>query len=191
MEAGASILSSTLCSQHEPDLNHWVLRPLPLPDDISGKLWLSSMPGRFEPLEDFLGWCRTSVVNEVVCLVGNTELLLRSPSYAKALQANQLPFSVTQFPVPDRGVPKDATGLVELAREIAERLRSGGRIVVHCAAGVGRTGLFSTIVLMATGMPLQLALLSVKEARSGPETEEQRALLEGVTIQLTTQGGIR
>ena len=149
------------------------------------------MPGRFETFEDFLGWCRTSAVNEVVCLVSDQEIRVKSPSYAKALQANKLPFSVTQFPVPDYGVPNDATGLVDLAKVTAERLRSGGRIVVHCAAGVGRTGLFSTIVLLVTGMPLQSALLSVKEARSGPETEEQRALLERVAIQMTTQQGKR
>ena len=130
-------------------------------------------------------------MNEVVCLVSDQEIRVKSPSYAKALQANNWPFSVTQFPVPDYGVPNDAAGLVDLAKVTAERLRSGGRIVVHCAAGVGRTGLFSAMVLLAAGMPLKLALVSVKEARSGPETEHQRALLENVAIQLTTQGGIR
>jgi hypothetical protein len=58
-----------------------MLRPLPLPDNIPGNLWLTSMPGRFEPLEEFLGWCRGVSANEIVCLVDGEEIAEKSPDY--------------------------------------------------------------------------------------------------------------
>jgi len=51
-----------------------MLRPLQLPTKYSGKFWLSAMPGRFEQLEEFFGWCQTDRVEEVVCLVSNEEI---------------------------------------------------------------------------------------------------------------------
>lgn len=159
-----------------------MLRPLQLPDDFSGKLWLTSMPGRYEPLEEFLGWCRADWVEEIVCLVDSEEIAHKSPQYGVALRTKGMPLSVEQFPIPDYGVPENIEGLVDLARRVSEKLQAGRKIVLHCAAGYGRTGTFAVMVLMVAGMPLEIALATVKSAGSSPETSEQRQLLQRLSI---------
>jgi len=139
------------------------------------------MPGRFETLEEFLGWCRGVSVDEIVCLVDSEEFF-KSPEYGAALEAGTLPFPVKQFPIPDYGVPKDVSGLVDLARRVSEKLQAGRKIVLHCAAGHGRTGMFAVMVLMAAGMPLESALADVRAAGSSPETAAQRQLLERLQL---------
>ena len=80
--------------------------------------------------------------------------------------------------VKDYGVPQDREAFLEKARSVADGLRGGERVLVHCGAGVGRTGVFATCVLMALGLPRGEAERRVREAGSGPETEEQRMFLE-------------
>jgi len=159
-----------------------MLRLLQLPDNFSGKLWLTSMPGRNEPLEEFLGWCRRVSVDEIVCLVDGEEIAEKSPEYAAALKTGQMAFPVEQFPIPDYGVPKDIRGLVDLASRVSKKLQAGRRIVLHCAAGHGRTGMFAVMVLLASGMSLESALKDVQAAGSSPETAEQRQVLRKLQL---------
>ena len=136
------------------------------------------MPGRFEKLEEFLGWCRGVSVDEIISLVDWEEIAGKSPEYAAELEAGTFPLPVEQFPIPDYGVPKDIKGLVDLASRVVEKLRAGRKIVLHCAAGHGRTGMFAVMILLASGMSLESALEEVKGAGSSPETAEQRQLLQ-------------
>ena len=62
------------------------LRPLPLPDSISGQVWLSAMPGRFEALASFLDAAGQAGVTGIVCLTTDAEIAERSPDYARARQ---------------------------------------------------------------------------------------------------------
>ena len=140
------------------------------------------MPGRSEPLEKFFGWCRGVSVDEIVCLVDNDEIGKKSPEYAAELAAGTFPLPVEQFPIPDYGVPKDIKGLADLARRVVEKLRTGRKIVLHCAAGHGRTGMFAVMVLLASGMSLESALKDVQAAGSSPETEEQRQVLRKLQL---------
>lgn len=50
----------------------------------------------------------------------------------------------------------------------------------HCGAGRGRTGTFAAALLCKLGLLLKAALKMVAAAGSGPETEEQRSLVEKV-----------
>ncbi|XP_068453855.1 receptor-type tyrosine-protein phosphatase V-like [Clinocottus analis] len=61
---------------------------------------------------------------------------------------------------PDRGVPKDATSLVTFTELVRQQVEAGPRLgpaVVHCSAGVGRSGTFVAALwlmqLCARGIP--------------------------------------
>lgn len=57
-------------------------------------------------------------------------------------------------------------------------LRSGGRIVIHCLGGIGRSGTVAVRMLMERAVPFDHALATVRRVRPGAvESPEQRAYL--------------
>jgi protein-tyrosine phosphatase len=135
------------------------------------------MPGRREALEDLwerVGRCR---VNVIVNLTSEGETRTRSPRYAEALAGGTVPCDVWQLPIIDDGVPDVDADFEKLLRRIADGLRRGASYLVHCNAGVGRTGTVATGILMVVGVPIGQALRTVQAAGSGPSTHEQRAIL--------------
>lgn len=53
-------------------------------------------------------------------------------------------------------------------------LRGGGRVLVHCVGGLGRTGLVAARLLIELGMAPEQAIAAVREARPGAiETDRQ------------------
>ena len=63
-------------------------------------------------------------------------------------------------------------GLVDLGG-----LSAGRRVLIHCGAGIGRTGTLAVCVLVALGQTRAEAEAVVRAAGSQPETPEQHALV--------------
>ena len=152
-------------------------RAVPLPDTAPGALWLGSMPGRFEPWGSFLADASRAGVTDVVCLTPRTELAELSPSYHTAVATGKLPFRWRLVPMPNFGVPEDAAGFRSDVEAIARALRAGDTVLLHCAAGIGRTGSTAACVLKALGVDTQEALARVREAGSNPQNAEQSGLV--------------
>jgi len=51
-------------------------------------------------------------------------------------------------------------------------------VLVHCAAGIGRTGTVAACLLKRLGVPTAVALRRVREAGSNPESALQSGLIE-------------
>ena len=153
-----------------------MFRPVPLPRAVAGRLWLHSMPGRQEPLEQAWAQIRINDVQTIVCLVTRAEVRGKSPEYAAALDAKTVPCDVEMFPIPDFGVPDDRETFWAFARRIAGRLEAGRRVLVHCGAGIGRTGTLATCVLLGLGETEGEARRVIAAAGSHTETPEQIAL---------------
>jgi protein-tyrosine phosphatase len=79
------------------------------------------------------------------------------------------------FPIPDRGVPLDHARFTELVDGLAEGLRSGDAVGIHCRAGIGRSGLVGACVLGALDVPPDSALGLLSRARGVmvPDTDAQ------------------
>jgi hypothetical protein len=152
-------------------------RSVALPAAISGRLYLHSLPGRYEPLTEFEKWLAECSVSRIVCLVPLDELRWKSPGYEDFLARTPYVGKLHYFPIPDFQSPEDEAGFWTLAQTIAEALRQGERVLVHCAAGIGRTGTFATAVLLALGIPMESASHAVLAAGSRPETSLQEAFL--------------
>jgi protein-tyrosine phosphatase len=161
-----------------------MLRLVSLPVELSGRLYLSAMPGRYQPWAAARQALFGKGTHLIVALTPLTEIRLKSPDYARAIESRKLPWDLELFPIPDFGVPADRAGLLTLARSVATRLREGECVVVHCGAGIGRTGMLAVCVLLALGVELAEARQAVTEAGARCERPEQNELVAWVATQL-------
>lgn len=154
------------------------LRPVRLPAEVPGRLWLGAMPGRFQSWHDFEAQARRGGLQLVVCLTSRAEVGELSPDYDAALAAGSLPFRWLNLPMPNFGVPDDPAVFRREVLRVANALRGGESVLLHCAAGVGRTGSTAACVLKALGLETDEALQRVREAGSNPQNAQQSGLVD-------------
>lgn len=86
------------------------------------------------------------------------------------------------FPIDDYDVPKSIVDTKAIAAVLLDELRNDSNVAIHCRAGIGRSSLICTVLLLLTGMSLQESLNVISKARgvSIPETKSQKKWLEKV-----------
>ncbi len=155
-----------------------IFRQVRLPAEVTGSLWLSSMPGRFAAWSEFERDARDAGLEMVVCLTSRDEMLELSPTYHAAIARGDAPYEWVNLPVPNFGVPDDRDAFRRGVAHIAQALRHGKPVMMHCAAGMGRTGSAAACVLKALGLPIREALQRVREAGSNPQNATQSGFVE-------------
>jgi ADP-ribosyl-[dinitrogen reductase] hydrolase len=96
------------------------------------------------------------------------------PNFADRMSRSS--FAWYHLAIPDAGVP--ARGFEQqwqvAGREIRSALRDGKRVLIHCRAGLGRTGMIAARLLVELQMSPQAAIEAVRAARKGTiETSAQ------------------
>jgi atypical dual specificity phosphatase len=137
------------------------------------------MPGRFEALEVFLEEIEEAEVTHIMCLVSDDEISRKSPDYLAVIQRDEIPATLWRFEIPDYGMPQNLDELNQMLDLIRNRLDDGESVVIHCAAGHGRTGMVSMLLLMRMGLPLEKAIETIRLAGSSPDTTAQLDFLQG------------
>jgi predicted protein tyrosine phosphatase len=154
-----------------------MFRSVALPPPVSGRLLLHGMPGRYELLENAWRQVQEENVGLIVCLAEPHEIREKSVEYAQALADRTMPCAVRRFGVPDRGAPADREEFRRLIIEIAQRINTGQTVSVHCAGGVGRTGMVAICVLIELGQAAGAARAVVSRAGSTMETAAQSEIV--------------
>lgn len=156
---------------------HGGVDEIPLPDGVAGRLWLCGKraiaDGQFADTDT--PW------STVVCLCQRHELVDRYPDYV-AWMGEPGDHSIW-WPIPDLGA-MTLSATVTFVDGLAGRLRAGERLLVHCAAGIGRAGTTAVCVLIRLGVTADEARRVVAEARpgAGPEAGSQLALVHAMSF---------
>lgn len=153
------------------------MREVKLPG-IGGRLLLHSMPGRRENFDALLQQLVDEGVEVVVSLAPREEIERKSKAYHDAIISGELPVQLLEFPIRDFGVPDDADAFEDLVKAVCDRIQRGASVLVHCGAGIGRTGMFAQCVLLALGFTSEDASRRVGDAGSHPETRGQKRFVE-------------
>lgn len=83
------------------------------------------------------------------------------------------------FPIPDFSIPETIQALVPLVEKILSTVEQGQTVVVHCRAGLGRSGLVVSSCLTYLGYSAPAALALVRQIRPGSvETQKQEEFVE-------------
>lgn len=79
-----------------------------------------------------------------------------------------------QFSIPDRGVP-ELGAFRSLVEKLIHDLNAGTNIAIHCRAGIGRTGILASCILIRSGVEAEQAIRQISMARGVniPDTEKQ------------------
>jgi len=75
------------------------------------------------------------------------------------------------------GLPNDMPAFDAGIEQAATRLLAGDAVVLHCAAGLGRTGTAAACLLKRLGLSTSEAMRRVREAGSNPENALQSGLV--------------
>lgn len=159
-------------------------RSVVLPETIPGKLLLHSMPGRYESWSEFESSAETAQICGIVALTPRAEIREKSPDYDAAVEFGSPAWRWWNIPIPDFGIPGDFEDFRRHVREIADQLRNGRTILIHCGAGIGRTGTFAICVLLELGLSLAAAREEVRLAEAGPERDPQLNLIRQYAAQM-------
>ncbi|MDJ0657810.1 MAG: cyclin-dependent kinase inhibitor 3 family protein [Xanthomonadales bacterium] len=136
-------------------------------------------------LETIANWQTAALVT----LVEKHELeLLGVPELGRQTEAAGIRWM--HFPIPDMSIP-DASfedQWPEASEFLRKQLNEGRNIVVHCRAGLGRTGLVAARLLIELGEKPLSALIRVREARPGAvQTRQQEEYVETLGSKLWGQ----
>jgi protein-tyrosine phosphatase len=90
--------------------------------------------------------------------------------------AERIGMQFLSYPIPDVHVPRDPDSFSRFAMELADRIRDGIRVGIHCRGSIGRATITAACVLINLGWKPKVALEAVGTARgiAVPDTQEQK-----------------
>lgn len=155
---------------------------LPEEETPGGRIGLTILPGRRDMRRDLsrdVEMLEHEGTTHVVCLLSSDELAAYGVPEALDVY-RQRSFQVHQLPIKDQ-VVCSVEEMHAAVGFMCEALKSGGRVVIHCAGGLGRSGIAAAAYLTeARGRSADEAIALVRRVRSprAVETEAQERFVE-------------
>lgn len=146
----------------------------------TGQVGMTLLPGRYDDLSPHFSWRRDleADLDEiafwsprlVITLVEEHEFATSGmPDFAQRMRAFERRSGIAWAHLPMRdgsaGGRAFAAAWPRVGADAGEILRRGGRVLVHCRAGLGRTGTVAAMLLIELGMAPEAALAAVRDGR--------------------------
>src|SRR5438093_13420895 len=113
-----------------------------LPFGFPGRVFRSPMPfGPYDLHGEVYDRLCEEQIAVIVLLASDEECLHKTGCHLRALYL-KAGFQVLYLPIPDFGVPT-TDDLEQAVQQTIAYAQAGHHIVIHCSAGIGRTGLFT------------------------------------------------
>lgn len=126
-------------------------------------------------LRDELSLMKEGGVESIVSLLDPTEAMWLGLSQEGPL-SEELGMTFLAYPILDAHVPADVASFRAFVAGLADRLRAGERIGMHCQGSIGRSTVTAACTLIHLGWRAKNALAAIQAARGCrvPDTAEQR-----------------
>ena len=127
-----------------------------------------------EWLEDELLGMRRGGIQTLVSLLEEDEAVLLGLADEGPI-AEHVGLEFLSYPIPDTEIPSNVAAFQTFAAGLANRLRAGEQIGVHCRGSIGRATVTAACALIHLGWSPQAALAAIQAARGCmvPDTQEQ------------------
>jgi len=152
---------------------------------LPGRLGLTRAPGAWWPGRPLVG--DAALADDLAALVYQHEARLlvtllerREITRLGDLkgEAKRLALDWLHHPIPDMRPPRSPRAILSVVERLLEEVGAGRSAVVHCWAGLGRTGTVAACVLVARGRRAAEAVAAVRAVRPGAvQTGEQEAFV--------------
>ena len=124
---------------------------------VPGELAAMPLPGRNQPLEEDAAFLEQEGIRILVSLT-------EEPPDGDTLSAHSI--EQRHIPVDDYS-PPTLTQMDEFVTLVENAVDSGRPVVVHCTAGLGRSGTMAAAYLVSTGVSADEAISTIRSLRPG------------------------
>ncbi|WP_038002975.1 protein-tyrosine phosphatase family protein [Teredinibacter turnerae] len=140
----------------------------------SGSLWVMAKPVSGDWIDDEFAGIANWGINRIVSLLEPHEEIEVGLSEEK-LYTEKYGMEFVSFPKKDRGLPNSIQEYLAFTKRLYHEAAGGLNTVVHCRAGIGRTGIIAAGVLLHCGFEPTEAIEHISKQRgvAVPDTEEQ------------------
>lgn len=152
--------------------------------DVDGRFKLAQMPkplGGVEGLDRSMRALKAWGVDVLASMLTDDEMdRFRLQDQGERARFRGIEFH--RFPIEDHQVPPSVDDAVAFAGSMLAELEAGKGVVLHCFAGIGRSGLMAATILHLAGFEIADACDRLTQARGCrvPETAAQREWLESL-----------